>query len=141
MTRFHTDEYIEFLAKVTPENFRKLTFSGTRFLVDDDNPAFEGVFEFSSISAGGSIGTLLSLRYGCRRSVLPLPSISPYFKMLSVSCCGEGSARVYGTTMRCPHLDRVFLTGACCVIACVYALDAPFLAHTDIAPLQRPRSV
>lgn len=27
-------------------------------LAGDDNPAFEGVFEFSSISAGGSIGTV-----------------------------------------------------------------------------------
>jgi hypothetical protein len=27
-------------------------------LVGEDNPAFEGVFEFCSISAGGSIGTL-----------------------------------------------------------------------------------
>ena len=76
MTRFHTDEYIEFLAKVTPENFRKLTFSGTRFLVGDDNPAFEGVFEFSSISAGGSIGALLSLRCGCRRNIPPSLSAS-----------------------------------------------------------------
>lgn len=56
MTRFHTDEYIDFLAKVTPENARRLTYQGTRFLVGDDNPPFEGVFEFSSISAGGSIG-------------------------------------------------------------------------------------
>jgi histone deacetylase 1/2 len=28
-------------------------------LAGDDNPAFEGVFEFSSISAGGSIGIVL----------------------------------------------------------------------------------
>ena len=40
-------------------------------LVGDDNPAFEGVFEFSSISAGGSIGALLSLRCGCRRNIPP----------------------------------------------------------------------
>lgn len=30
MTRFHTDEYIHFLSRVTPENFRQLTFDGTR---------------------------------------------------------------------------------------------------------------
>ena len=57
MTRFHTDEYVDFLSKVTPENARRLTYQGTRFLVGDDNPPFEGVFEFCSISAGGSIGT------------------------------------------------------------------------------------
>ena len=63
MTRFHTDEYVDFLSKVTPENARRLTYQGTRFLVGDDNPPFEGVFEFCSISAGGSIGTS---RFGSR---------------------------------------------------------------------------
>ncbi len=29
---------------------------GFEVLVGDDNPAFEGVFEFCSISAGGTIG-------------------------------------------------------------------------------------
>ncbi|KAJ7582480.1 histone deacetylase RPD3 [Mycena floridula] len=56
MTSFHTDEYVEFLAKVTPETAELLTCQGTRFLVPaPDNPAFEGLFEFCSISAGGSI--------------------------------------------------------------------------------------
>jgi hypothetical protein len=30
-------------------------------LVGDDNPAFEGVFEFCSISAGGSLGTYFNV--------------------------------------------------------------------------------
>ncbi|KAG6917569.1 hypothetical protein DXG01_002038 [Tephrocybe rancida] len=55
MTAFHTDEYIHFLNRVTPETVEELTGHGSRFLVGDDNPAFEGVFEFCSISAGGSI--------------------------------------------------------------------------------------
>ncbi|KAJ7581175.1 histone deacetylase RPD3, partial [Mycena floridula] len=55
MTSFHTDEYIHFLSTVTPETAERLTYHGTRFLVGEDNPAFEGVFEFCSISAGGSI--------------------------------------------------------------------------------------
>lgn len=56
MTRFHTDEYVQFLARVTPENAPQLSYQGTRFLVGEDNPAFDGVFEFCSISAGGSLG-------------------------------------------------------------------------------------
>lgn len=56
MTRFHTDEYVHFLSRVTPENAQQLTYQGTRFLVGEDNPAFDGVFEFCSISAGGSVG-------------------------------------------------------------------------------------
>ncbi|KAF9553279.1 histone deacetylase [Agrocybe pediades] len=55
MTVFHTDEYIHFLENVTPETAERMTNQRTRFLVGDDNPAFEGVFEFCSISAGGSI--------------------------------------------------------------------------------------
>ncbi|PFH47132.1 hypothetical protein AMATHDRAFT_68389 [Amanita thiersii Skay4041] len=56
MSAFHTDEYVHFLNRVTPETAEDLTYHGTRFLVGEDNPAFEGVFEFCSISAGGSIG-------------------------------------------------------------------------------------
>ncbi|TCD60061.1 hypothetical protein EIP91_010795 [Steccherinum ochraceum] len=59
MTRFHTDEYIHFLSRVVPETAEELTFHGTRFLMGDDNPPFEGVFEFCSLSAGGSIGVCL----------------------------------------------------------------------------------
>ncbi|KAF9535172.1 histone deacetylase RPD3 [Crepidotus variabilis] len=55
MARFHTDEYVQFLQTVTPETVDKLTHHGTRFLVGEDNPAFDSVFEFCSISAGGSI--------------------------------------------------------------------------------------
>ncbi|KAL9713229.1 hypothetical protein Ac2012v2_004470 [Leucoagaricus gongylophorus] len=55
LTAFHTDEYIHFLTRVSPETAEELTYHGTRFLVGDDNPAFEGLFEFCSISAGGSI--------------------------------------------------------------------------------------
>ncbi|RPD65961.1 histone deacetylase RPD3 [Lentinus tigrinus ALCF2SS1-7] len=64
MARFHTDEYVQFLSKVTPENADKLTHKGTQFLVGEDNPAFEGVFEFSTISAGGSIAAARRLMSG-----------------------------------------------------------------------------
>ncbi|KAJ7718636.1 histone deacetylase RPD3 [Mycena metata] len=57
MTAFHTDEYINFLARVTPETAEELTHGGMLFLVGElpDNPPFPGVFEFCSISAGGSL--------------------------------------------------------------------------------------
>ncbi|GAA5850979.1 hypothetical protein JCM8547_009145 [Rhodosporidiobolus lusitaniae] len=55
MTRFHTDEYIDFLSRVTPETFDEMTGHGSRFLVGEDCPPFEGLFEFCSISAGGSL--------------------------------------------------------------------------------------
>ena len=75
MTQFHSDEYVEFLARVTPGNMNsyikeqhKCRHSGSlwRFLlttcvtgnVGDDCPVFDGLFEFCSISAGGSMGML-----------------------------------------------------------------------------------
>lgn len=86
MTKFHTDEYIDFLEKVTPETCEALTGGGVRCefpvhpdrsprglsiakggcggrmithsigLIGEDCPPFEGLWEFCSISAGGSIG-------------------------------------------------------------------------------------
>ncbi|OWZ64839.1 hypothetical protein AYX14_03370 [Cryptococcus neoformans] len=64
MTRFHTDEYIELLQNVLPENADALTGNGTRGLTGSDCPAVEGIFEFSSISAGGSIGAAEKLNDG-----------------------------------------------------------------------------
>nr|VWO98642.1 H15 domain-containing protein [Ganoderma boninense] len=64
MSKFHTDEYVHFLSRVTPENSRELTYNGYQFLVGDDNPPFEGVFEFCSISAGGSVAAAQRLMEG-----------------------------------------------------------------------------
>lgn len=38
MTAFHTDEYIDFLSKVTPETFDELSFGGQR--CEDFTPFF-----------------------------------------------------------------------------------------------------
>ncbi|BEJ17007.1 hypothetical protein CspHIS471_0604080 [Cutaneotrichosporon sp. HIS471] len=64
MTKFHTDEYIDLLEAVTPETAEALTGGGTRCLTGEDCPAFEGVFEFCSISAGGSLGAAEKLNSG-----------------------------------------------------------------------------
>lgn len=55
MTQFHTDEYIEFLAKVTPDNMDLYHKEQARYNVGDDCPVFDGLFEFCGISAGGSM--------------------------------------------------------------------------------------
>ncbi|KAL8810631.1 MAG: hypothetical protein Q9200_002423 [Gallowayella weberi] len=55
MTQFHTDEYIEFLKKVTPDNMEYYHKEQGRFNVGDDCPVFDGLFEFCGISAGGSM--------------------------------------------------------------------------------------
>ncbi|ORY68031.1 hypothetical protein BCR35DRAFT_308216 [Leucosporidium creatinivorum] len=64
MTRFHTDEYIDFLSRVSPELVEEMSVGGTRFLIGEDCPAFEGLFEFCSISAGGSLSGARRLTTG-----------------------------------------------------------------------------
>ncbi|KAI9222748.1 hypothetical protein BC828DRAFT_377612 [Blastocladiella britannica] len=55
MTRFHSDEYIDFLQRVTPDNVDKYTKHLNKFNMGDDCPIWDGIFDFSSISAGGSM--------------------------------------------------------------------------------------
>jgi acetoin utilization deacetylase AcuC-like enzyme len=74
MTQFHTDEYIDFLARITPSNmnlfirdqhkckiyrFQIQLAIILQMLTDnvgDDCPIFDGMFDYCSISAGGSMG-------------------------------------------------------------------------------------
>ncbi|KAF4283902.1 hypothetical protein KXV81_003984 [Aspergillus fumigatus] len=55
MTQFHTDEYIDFLSKVTPDNMDQFSKEQGKYNVGDDCPVFDGLFEFCGISAGGSM--------------------------------------------------------------------------------------
>jgi len=55
MTQFHTDEYVDFLKKVTPDNMDSYAKEQQKFNVGDDCPVFDGLFEFCGISAGGSM--------------------------------------------------------------------------------------
>src|SRR5437868_13066520 len=55
MTQFHTDEYVDFLAKVTPDNMDAYAKEQGKYNVGDDCPVFDGLFEFCAISAGGSM--------------------------------------------------------------------------------------
>ncbi|GAA5959901.1 hypothetical protein JCM8115_004897 [Rhodotorula mucilaginosa] len=67
MAQFHTDEYVDFLSRVTPDLVEQaaegtggpkvagLAREMSRFNVADDCPVFDGLFEYCSISAGGSM--------------------------------------------------------------------------------------
>lgn len=55
MTQFHTDDYIDFLQKVTPDNMDHYFKEQGKYNVGDDCPVFDGLFEFCGISAGGSM--------------------------------------------------------------------------------------
>ncbi|CAD0015913.1 unnamed protein product [Aureobasidium pullulans] len=55
MTQFHTDEYVDFLSKVTPDNMDSYAKEQGKYNVGDDCPVFDGLFEYCGISAGGSM--------------------------------------------------------------------------------------
>ncbi|KZF24507.1 hypothetical protein L228DRAFT_228525 [Xylona heveae TC161] len=55
MTQYHTDEYVDFLQKVTPDNMDNYAKEQGKYNVGDDCPIFDGLFEFCGISAGGSM--------------------------------------------------------------------------------------
>ncbi|ODQ54156.1 histone deacetylase Clr6 [Saitoella complicata NRRL Y-17804] len=64
MARIHTDEYVDFLWRVTPDTMDKFVAHQSKFNVGEDCPVFEGLSEFCSISAGGSIGAAQKLNCG-----------------------------------------------------------------------------
>ncbi|EPE24737.1 Arginase/deacetylase [Glarea lozoyensis ATCC 20868] len=64
MTQFHTDEYIDFLQKVTPDNMDTFAKEQGKYNVGDDCPVFDGLFEFCGISAGGSMEGAARLNRG-----------------------------------------------------------------------------
>ncbi|KAG4090852.1 hypothetical protein H8356DRAFT_1711036 [Neocallimastix lanati (nom. inval.)] len=64
MTHFHTEEYINFLQKITPEHSDEYERLQVKYNVGEDCPVFDGLYEFSSISAGGSMSAANKLNRG-----------------------------------------------------------------------------
>ena len=64
MTQFHTDEYVDFLQKVTPDNMDNYAKEQGKYNVGDDCPVFDGLFEYCGISAGGSMEGAARLNRG-----------------------------------------------------------------------------
>lgn len=56
MTRFHSDDYIDFLRLISPDNMADYVRQLQRFNVGEDCPVFDGLFEFCQIYTSGSIG-------------------------------------------------------------------------------------
>ncbi|KAM3172130.1 Histone deacetylase 1 [Hymenolepis weldensis] len=61
MTKFHSDEYINFLRSIRPDNMVDYTKQMQRFNVGEDCPVFDGLFEFCQLSAGGSVAGAVKL--------------------------------------------------------------------------------
>jgi histone deacetylase 1/2 len=66
MTRFHSDDYVKFLSKVSPESTRPFLQQMAQFNVGEctDCPVYEGLFEFQQIAAGASIDGAVKLNHG-----------------------------------------------------------------------------
>ncbi|KAG7193532.1 histone deacetylase [Scheffersomyces spartinae] len=64
MCQFHTDEYIDFLSRVTPDNLEMFAKEQIKFNVGDDCPVFDGLFEYCGISGGGSMEGAARLNRG-----------------------------------------------------------------------------
>ncbi|KAJ1553922.1 histone deacetylase [Nowakowskiella sp. JEL0078] len=64
MTKFHTDDYVDFLQRVTPDNIEEFGKYQAKFNVGEDCPVFDGLFEFCQLSAGGSVSSAFKLNRG-----------------------------------------------------------------------------
>lgn len=64
MTRFHSDEYINFLRIVNPYATGDFVSSLCRFNMLEDSPVFDGLFEYCQIAAGGSLAGAAKLNSG-----------------------------------------------------------------------------
>lgn len=49
LTRFHSDDYVNFLRLVTPDNMNQYLRQLQRFNVGEDCPVFDGLFDFCQI--------------------------------------------------------------------------------------------
>merc|ERR1712130_906337 len=70
MTLFHSDEYVEFLRLVTPENQHEHIRQLKRFNVAEDCPVFDGLFKFCQVYTGGSVGGAVRLNHGLSDTVI-----------------------------------------------------------------------
>lgn len=66
MTQFHSDEYINFMAKISPDNLRQHAASMQKFNAGDttDCPVFDGLFEFTQLYTGASLDGATQLCLG-----------------------------------------------------------------------------
>jgi len=64
MTKFHSDDYINFLRIITPDNMHEHTKQLQRFYVGEDCPVFDGLFQFCQLTTGGSLGGAVRLNQG-----------------------------------------------------------------------------
>lgn len=66
LTQFHSEDYVNFMAKITPDNLRQFHSQMQRFNAGEytDCPVFDGLSEFTSLYAGASLDGAVQLAQG-----------------------------------------------------------------------------
>ncbi|KAJ2849767.1 histone deacetylase [Coemansia brasiliensis] len=64
MTQFHSDDYVDFLHRVTPENSSQFQRELAKYNFEEDCPVFDGMFDLFSLSAGSSMEGAARLNRG-----------------------------------------------------------------------------
>ncbi|KAJ2461129.1 histone deacetylase [Coemansia sp. RSA 2424] len=64
MTQFHSDDYVDFLHRVTPENASQFQRELAKYNFEEDCPVFDGMFDLFSLSAGSSMEGAARLNRG-----------------------------------------------------------------------------
>ncbi|KAA8913393.1 hypothetical protein FN846DRAFT_929799 [Sphaerosporella brunnea] len=64
LREFHTDDYLEFLQRVTPENADSFAQQMPKFNFGDDCPVFTGIWDFCTLYSGASLDAAKKLLNG-----------------------------------------------------------------------------
>ncbi|KAK9815875.1 hypothetical protein WJX72_011119 [[Myrmecia] bisecta] len=64
LAQFHSEDYIDFLTRATPDNQDDFKDQLTQYNMFDDCPVFEGLFDFCRLYAGASIEAAVKLNHG-----------------------------------------------------------------------------
>ncbi|KAL0246075.1 hypothetical protein GEMRC1_007291 [Eukaryota sp. GEM-RC1] len=64
LTRFHSDDYVQFLSRINADNASNFEQMLSAFNVGEDCPIFDGMYELCQISSGGSIASAQRINHG-----------------------------------------------------------------------------
>ena len=70
MTAFHSDEYVDFLRSVTPDNSVDYIHQFEKFGIGDDCPIFDGLYEYCQSYTGGSLAGAARINQKCSDIVI-----------------------------------------------------------------------
>jgi len=71
MTRFHSEDYVDFLSRVTPNSQEFQRFYSI-YNLGDDCPVFTGLFDFCKLYTGASLLSATKLNHKVCRSFLKI---------------------------------------------------------------------